>query len=166
METEAITQQSRGHKFAAFVIERMKTDSGFGARLRRADNQATEYQSWEILSQWCDLENPRELISFTTIGAAIAKSKPQCNGKVALGRAIASAYKDGNRDDAAKAKLRRLLACNTLQEVRLILRSLLTLIAARGINIDYGELLNQLLYFGEKTRLRWAVDFYGRSEEK
>jgi len=40
----------RTQAFISHVITRMKDDRGMGARLRRADNPATEYQSWEYLA--------------------------------------------------------------------------------------------------------------------
>jgi CRISPR system Cascade subunit CasB len=162
METEEKKKTSKGAAFASFVIERMKQDTGFGARLRRADNPATEYQAWEILAKWCDIEKSWERIPVATIGAALAKSKPEHEGHLSLGKAIAASYEKGNQDDAAKAKLRRLLACGNVEEACAVLRSLLRLINSRGKQLNHGQLLDQLLFFGEKTRLRWASDFYGK----
>lgn len=162
METEEKKKAGRGTAFATFVIERLKQDTGFGARLRRADNPATEYQAWEILAKWCDIEKTWERVPFAMVGAAIAKSKPAHDGSLPLGKAIAYSYEKGNQDDAAKAKLRRLIACTTVEESCMVLRTLLRLISARGMHLNYGQLLDQLLFFGEKTRLRWASDFYGK----
>lgn len=162
MAEQSKQKTSRGQSFASFVIERMKSDTGFGAALRRADNPATEYQSWEHLAPWCDIEKAWERSAFAVIAASLARVKLQSDGAEGIGHAIAASYEDGNKSDAAKAKLRRLLACTNTEEACTILRPLLSLVASRGVKVNHGLLLDQLLYYGEKTRVRWAADFYGR----
>ena len=159
-------KKNRGQAFVEFVLVRMKNDNAFSAALRRADNPATEYQSWEYLAGWCDLENERERRPLATIASALARAKPAADGSLGIGKAVAACYDDGNQSDSAKSKLRRLLACDTTTEACVILRSLLSLIASRGAHLCYGQLLNELIYFGdgEKAKVKWAVDFYGRRE--
>ena len=107
-------KKSKELQFVEFVIERCQQDKGFAARLRRADNPATEYQSWEILAPWIELDNIWQRLPYATVAAAIARSKVESNGSLSLGRAIAKAYaekktaEDKNSPD--KARLRRLFA--------------------------------------------------------
>ena len=155
-------KKSREHAFTEYVLGRMKNDNAFGAALRRADNPATEYQSWEYLTVWCDLEKAWERRPFATIASAIAYAKPAADGSLGIGKAIVACYEDGNKSDSAKSKLRRLLACDSAEEACVILRPLLSLISSHGAHVGYSKLLNELLYFGEKTKEKWAVDFYGR----
>ncbi|MFH1562005.1 MAG: type I-E CRISPR-associated protein Cse2/CasB [Nitrospirota bacterium] len=167
MDTET-SKKSRGQKFVHFVLERMDKDNAYGAALRRADNPATESQSWEYLARWCDIDKDWEWRPFATIAAAIAHAKPGTDGFLGIGKAIAACYpEDGNKSDSAKSKLRRLLACDSVKEACIVLRPLLSLIASRGAHLCYGQLLNELLYFGdgEKMKVKWAVDFYGRRRE-
>jgi len=168
MENTKTFKKSRGQAFVEFVLSRMKDDSAFGAALRRADNPATEYQSWEYLIRGgCDLDKDWERRPFATVAAAIAHAKPGTDGTLGIGKAIAACYpEDGNRSDSAKSKLRRLLACDSVKEACAILRPLLNLIASREVRLGYGQLLNELVYFGdgEKIKVKWAVDFYGRRE--
>ena len=158
-------KKGREQVFIEYVLGRMKNDNAFGAALRRADNPSTEYQSWEYLAGWCDLEKAWERRPFATIASAIAYAKPAADGTLGIGKAIATCYEDGNKSDSAKSKLRRLLACGSTEEVCVILRPLLSLISSHGARIGYGRLLNELLYFGEKTKEKWAVDFYGRRRD-
>ena len=168
--------KSREQRFVETVIERCQKVKGLAARLRRADNPAMEYQSWELLGWFgVDLEKDYERLPFVTVAAAIAKSKSERNGSLRLGQAIAHCYKEGNKDDQAKARLRRLLACNDLAEVCRILRPILTLIDSRvGQPLDFVRLLRQLRFFGfesgQRTKTQWAQEFYaqpvqGESEE-
>ena len=167
MEADSLSERKkRGAAFADYVINRLTGDSAFSAMLRRADNPATEYQAWEHLVTWCDIDKPWERLPFAVIAAALAKAKPRKDGHLGIGRSINRCYDDGRNSDAAKAKLRRLLACTTTGEVCRILRPLLRLIQSRGVSINYGGLLDELLWFGEKQKLRWATDFYGRREER
>jgi CRISPR system Cascade subunit CasB len=98
------------------------------------------------------------------IGSAIAKAKVEQNGTVKIGQAIARCYEEGNQSDQAKAKLRRLLACDTTEEVCRILRSLFSLISSKGgVVLDYVSLLNDLCYYNQysqRVKSQWAQDFY------
>ncbi|MBD2858156.1 type I-E CRISPR-associated protein Cse2/CasB [Spongiibacter sp. KMU-158] len=167
--TEALAEdKSRDQRFVEIVMERSNNDKGLAARLRRSDNPSMEYQSWELLGWFgVDLEKDYERLPFVTVAAAIAKSKSERNGSLRLGQAIALCYKDGNQDAQAKAKLRRLLACNDLAEACRILRPVLTLINSRvGQPLDYVRLLRQLRFFGyesgQRTKTQWAQEFYGQ----
>ena len=155
--------------FVDYIVNRCLADNSLCAALKRADNPATEYQSWEVLASFSvNLEYENQRLPHAAIAAAIARAKVKKNGTVRIGRAIARCYEEGNVSDQAKVKLRRLLACDSVAEVCRILRPLFSLIEARGnIALDYASLLNDLLWFGhddaqQRIKARWAQDFYGR----
>lgn len=175
---KAPSKSSREAKFVAGVIDRCRVDKGLAARLRRADNPATEYQSWEFLAGFgVDLERDNESLPFATVAAHIAKTKVVENGNLSFGRAVAACYDDGNQSDQAKARLRRVLACDDLPELCRILRPLLTLIDSRvSQSMDYTRLLKQLRQFGiaaqkddtqwqQNIKAAWAQEFYGHKVE-
>lgn len=179
METQPqpAAQTGREARFVTWVIQRCSTDKGLAARLRRADNPTTEYQSWEFLADCrIKLDAAAERLPFATVAAYIAKTKLQANGRQGLGRAIAACYEDGNKSDQAKARLRRLLACDEPTELCRILRPLLTLIDSRGQTLDCARLLKQLRQFAsaahkgddlwlQNIKAQWAQEFYGHKVE-
>lgn len=159
----------RHERFVSYVIDNIKQDNGFAARLKRADNPATEYQSWELLADFgIDLENKWQRLPYCTVGAALARAKPAENGTCSLGSAIALSSEKGNQSDQAKARLRRLLACTSAPEACRILRPLLALMTSRRVTPDFSQVLNDLLQYTEKgqerVRARWANDFYHHNE--
>ncbi len=169
MNNEPGTKTSRSQAFVEYIIDRITKNKGVAAALKRADNPSTEYQSWEYLAAFSiDLEKPWERLPFATIAAAIAKEKSAHNGSEGIGRAIAKCYEDGNQSDQAKAKLRRLLACDSVEEACRILRPLFSLIASRGnSSIDYARLLEQLLKFhweSDRIKSQWAQEFYNQGQ--
>jgi len=158
--------------FVDYVINRYQNDNGARAALTRADNPANEYQSWEILAGFhVNLEYENQRLPYAAIGAAIARAKAERNGTVSIGQAIARCYEDGSASDQAKAKLRRLLSCDSVPEVCRIVRPLLSLIGSKGNStLNYSGLLNDLLWFSHaesQTRIkaRWAQSFYGKPQE-
>jgi len=161
------TQPGRDERFVSGVIQQCLKDKGLAARLRRADNPATEYQSWELLAAYgIDLEKDYQRLPFVTVVAAIAKAKVEHNGRVGLGRALAACYDDGRDSNQAKARLRRLLACDDLPELCRILRPLLSLIDSKASQtLDYTRLLGQLRRFpfnAQQVKAQWAQEFYGQ----
>ncbi|MDO8714008.1 MAG: type I-E CRISPR-associated protein Cse2/CasB [Polynucleobacter sp.] len=162
-----IARANKAAGFVAYVIDRCQVENGLRAALKRADNPATEYQSWEVLAGFkINLEHENERLPFAAIAATIARAKIEKNGTIQIGQAIARCYEDGSNSDQAKAKLRRLLACDSVSEVCRILRPLFSLIEAKGQSgLDYARLLDDLLWFGHderQTRIkaRWAQSFY------
>lgn len=169
MENQVPTQPAgREANFVTHALVRIQQDKGLAARLRRADNPATEYQSWEFLAAFgIDLEQEQQRLPFVTVAAAIARAKAERNGGLKLGQAIAACYDDGAQSEQAKAKLRRLLACDALPELCRVLRPTLTLVGSR-VNqpLDYIRLLQQLRRYSfdaQKIKSQWAQEFYGRS---
>lgn len=168
-------------RFVDFVIDlldeknrgtnkRKPGSSAASAVLKRAYNPKMEPESWEYLMRAervdvrINIENDDERLPYTAIASAMAKAKVEKNGKVKIGEAIARCYKDGNQDDQAKIKLRRLLACETTEEVCRVLRPLFSLIDAKAnVQLDYAALLKDLLYFhrdNKSVKSHWAQNFY------
>lgn len=161
---------SREERFVIGILKACTESKGLAARLRRADNPATEYQSWELLaSHGINLELEHKRLPFVTVAAAIAKAKIEHNGGLKLGHAIAACYDNGNTSDQAKARLRRLLACDDLDELCRILRPLLSLIDSKVSQpLDYVRLLKQLQRFSfntQQVRAQWAQEFYGQATD-
>jgi CRISPR system Cascade subunit CasB len=170
MSDEARTP-GKSEAFVTFTVEQCQQNKGLAAALKRADNPATEYQCWEHLAAFhIDLEKGYQRLPYAAIAAAIAKAKAEHNGNIGIGRAIALCYEDGNNSDQAKAKLRRLLACESVEEVCRILRPLFSLIDANaGVTLNYSQLLADLLKFpwhNQGIKTRWAQDFYRCVEHK
>lgn len=171
MSTQPQSGTSREVAFVSYLCQRCQHDKGFAARLRRADNPATEYQSWDTLAAFgVNLEWAEERQPFALIAAAVARSDQACNGSLSLGQAIALAFSEGRESSQAKARLRRLLACDDTEEICRILRPLLTLIHSRvKPPLDYAALLADLRWFhrhADRTKARWAQQFYGRLEKE
>ncbi len=162
-------KESKQEWYVRAVIDRIKKDTAMAAALKKADNPATEFKAWEYLADYkVDLEKPRERIPYVTISAALARAKPDKDGLLSVGQAIARSGKDGVPGDQERARLRRLLACDTTEEVCSILRHLLSLLSSRDIKISYGKLLNELVWFEkdpQKTKAKWAQSFFRKEED-
>lgn len=161
-------KQEIGKAFVRYVIERMDKNKGVAAKLRHADNPATEYQCWEILAGFnVKLDDPNRRLPFATIAAAMAKAKIIENGTARLGEVLAGCYEKGKESDQAKAKLRRLLAADSLEEVCRILRPVFSLIQSKNSKkLDFARLLEDLLNYNYnhlRIKSQWAQSFYGTS---
>lgn len=159
--------ETKEHSFVDYIIRVASLNKGVAAALSRADNEAMEYQSWEYLAQFgIDLEKKYLRQAYSLVAAAVAKAKIRKNGTIGIGQALSVSYDEGYQSDQAKAKLRRLLACDSVEELCAILRPLLRLICTKEkAELDYASLLRDLsiFYFSEeRIRAKWAQDFYGR----
>lgn len=101
--------------------------------------------------------------AFAFVAATMAKQKAESNGSLRLGKALSKSYPNENEDEQAIFKLHRLIKCDSMDELCLILRPLLQLIHSRGHQLDYAKLLNDLSYFNKdsaKVGKHWAQQFY------
>lgn len=166
-KTESLTD---GH-FVHSVIRRCAVDRAVAAALKKSDNPSTEHMSWDYLSSFgVNLEFEDRRLPYVTIGAAISRANPGSNGKLSLGKGIASCYPEGHDSSPAKARIRRLLSCNDMAEVCLILRPLFSLINSRvNQELDFVRLLGQIRRFPfspEAVKAQWAQEFYSHIATK
>lgn len=148
--------------FVARSIVRVKTDSACRAALRRADNPATDSYAWEYLLPFCRLEIPAERFAYGLVGAAIARAMPEKDGVQDVGAALRNCC-PGNTEDDQKtelARLRRLLACDSAPELVAILRRVVRYLQSRDARLCYRQLLIDVLYWNDQTRIRWTRSFF------
>ena len=163
-------RQSRAKRFVAWALTRAQGDSGFAARLRRADNPDTEYAALGLLCGFgVRVENDAERLAFATVGAALCRQKRHSDGENSLGKALRRCMTaSGDNDDSPR--FRRLLACDSVEELCRVLRPLLSLVASRDGKLCHASLLEDILRFAHdegrhRVRLRWAQDFYGAASD-
>ncbi|WP_319757731.1 type I-E CRISPR-associated protein Cse2/CasB [uncultured Sphaerochaeta sp.] len=158
--------------FINWVLSKNR-DKGFIAKLRKADSETTEYQAWEILARWIDLDNPWQRRAFGLIGASITRVRAQKDGDLGLGSALRRLYlqhaKESEIERSAEAlRLRRILSCRDQRELVAVLKPLLRYLVNNEIAISHTRLLKELLWFDheraqERIRIRWAKEFYAVS---
>lgn len=163
--------------FVNHVINQINNDKGkgFGAKLRKADNENTEYQSWEILSSWVNLEWESDRKAYALVGASLARSKPSVDGNLSIGEALRMVHaKDKDMGDIEKSssalRLRRLLACKEKDELMDILKPVIRYVESKGVLVCHARLLDEILWFNndtsrERMRARWARDFFSKKEQ-
>ncbi|MDD2967381.1 MAG: type I-E CRISPR-associated protein Cse2/CasB [Desulfovibrionaceae bacterium] len=164
---EVIRQPDKAERFVQTIIRHCATNTGFAARLRRADNPDTEYHSWELLVKLgINLDKDWERLPCALIAAAVARAQLSSDGSAGLGRALRSCFSE---DEQGSLRLRRLLACERLDELCRVLRPMLRLIESKHTQpLCYGRLLGELMSFAyraQRVKLGWAQDFYLQKQE-
>jgi hypothetical protein len=81
-------------------------DKGFSARIRKAESEATEAQSWSVLAKWTDLENLEKTRAYGMIGAAVSRSPFTRDGELGLGRALWHSLEDKKEAEKSSAGAR------------------------------------------------------------
>ena len=163
---ESTSQTPRYSGFVAETIKRCSADNAYRAAMRRADNPDTAAMAWEYLVSWCDISKEYERLPFALIGAAIAREKTAANGTKNLGELFRACCKDENDTEREKRRFRRIISCDSVAELCEVLRS--TLMYFQGTvpgEIDYESLLKDILFFGERVKLKWAGSFFGHRKE-
>ncbi|MDM8216682.1 type I-E CRISPR-associated protein Cse2/CasB [Desulfovibrio piger] len=159
-------KQERARRFVTAILERCREDKGFAARLRRADNPDTEHYAYGALASFgIALEDDEERRPHAVIAAGLSRSGREQDGSLGLGEALRRCVES---EEQGEARLRRMLACRTTEEVCRMLRPLLSFIAARDAPLCHARLLDDLLSFRfedgrRRVCLRWAQEYYGRS---
>ncbi|MDD5651197.1 MAG: type I-E CRISPR-associated protein Cse2/CasB [Candidatus Nanoarchaeia archaeon] len=157
-------------KFVEFVIKQVRKNSSFRAKLSRADNIDTAPIAYECLGNWCDILDKDEFLSYATIGAALARAKIKNNGTLSIAEAIDQSYVEAGSkhySERAASKLRRLLACDSVEELCMILRNVLRQVET--VNLDYESLLEDIKIFNYRKdviKRKWAASFYKKGDSE
>lgn len=162
------TNKPRTAEFVAAMILRLKNDdSACRAALRRAYNPATASFAWEYLVPYCNIQNDRERLAFSLVGAAIAREQPENDGTMDMGEMLFRCTQgDSDAKDREVRRLRRLLACDSSEELVEILRSTVRYVQSKETSsLGYTRLLDDILYWNERVKLRWTHHFFGKRTE-
>lgn len=155
-------------EFVEYIYKRISADKGIRAILRRADNPSFEWRSWGLLHDaGIDIINEHTRRAYVIIVSAIAKSKTDHNGAVSLGQAFRKISSDA-RSSEFSLRFRRLLSADSMDELLDILRPALSHILSEGIQLDFAELLNDLisLKFNKyRIKLKWANEYLNFEQE-
>lgn len=154
--------------FVATVIRRVNdpSETAFAAAMRRADNPNQGSAAWEFLVPFCNIADERQRLTFALVGAAVARAKPERDGSASIGQALRNICGgDADALERESRRLRRLIACDTTEELIPVLRPILRYLQGNGAAIDYERLLRELLYWNEKKRIAWTRDFYRKSAD-
>lgn len=163
--------EGKERSFVYWVLrQKHEENKGLVAKLRKAESPATEYQAWEILTRWVDLEKPWERDAYGLVGASISRSKREGDGSLSIGGAlrVLALSRDKSLDlkgSSEALRLRRLVACTDQNELVDVLRPLLRYLNSKEIALSYERLLKELMSFHfedaqERIKARWIKDFY------
>lgn len=125
-------------------------DRGYLSVMRMADHPRLRYRVFGTLARnGIRLEQCYSL-PYTVLGASIARVKLTQDGELSLGKALRLAFGENKAEDpSVQTRLRRLIACDSSQELCQILPSVLRLIESRLENkhLCYRKLYELIALF-------------------
>lgn len=158
-----IDTNSRAERFLE-RLRKIQNDRGKMAALRRGLSEATKREAWPVIAGLGeDIENRAAI----TVAALFAEHPVEAANARSLGQTCRSiATNNGQSSDIPDSfdkRFRRLIACDTAEEVAGQLSAWVRLAKSRGVGMNYQELFNDLAYWhldADRKRVRWARDFW------
>lgn len=152
---------------AARFLQRLRTitnDRGKMAALRRAASSSTERQAWPVIyGLGEDIAN----LAACTVGALYAQHPEEDTNAFSFGvtcrRIATDKGKDFEIPDSFDRRFRRLLACDSAEDVAGQLKSWIRFAAAKGVGVNYERLFWDLLAWNnhaDRIKLDWARGFW------
>lgn len=152
---------------AARFLERLRkisNDRGKMAALRRAASPSTERQAWPVIySLGEDISN----LAACTVGALYAQHPEEDRQAFSFGTTCRRIATDNGKDfeipDSFDRRFRRLLACDSADDVAGQLKAWIRFASAKGIGVNYEKLFWDLLAWNnhaDRIKLEWARGFW------
>lgn len=150
-------------------LRKITNDRGKMAALRRGASEATKRQAWPVIAGLGeDIGN----FAACTVGAFFAEHPEEENNSWSFGetcRRIALHGATGfDIPDSFDKRFRRLLACDTAEEVAGQFKAWIRFAKAKGIRVNYERMYNDLAFWdksADETKLRWARGFWPARKE-
>ena len=157
--------------FVNYIFDRKENDSAFRATMKQSAIESLEWKSWSIIEKFIgNLSDKYKRESFILIGSAIAKCQNKSNGTTKLGKAMAIASKDKGNNEEFPPRFMRILSCSSIDELIDVLRPTLSFLNSKGIQLDYSDILSDIMNFRfeedakNKVKAKWASEFLSKEE--
>ena len=145
------------------ALRRIEDDRGKMAALRRGLSEGTQRTAWPVIaSLGMDIGNQAAItvagLFATHPVVSNARSLGQTCRFIAVDSGLAS-----DIPESFDKRFRRLIACDTVEEVSGQLSAWIRLAKSKGVGVNYAELYNDLYWWSkdaDKKRIRWARDFW------
>lgn len=169
-----MTQKEKNSSFVQFICNLCSQDKGLAAHFRRADMKTANPEVMTTLVRFgLDITKDSEFLPFCLVVAAISRDKKYVNGSCPFAKALGAAEKNNVTSDKKNdSRLRRLLACESLKDISLILRPIMMFVQSRQQEcLNYVELLDDLCSFRyedrrERVKRKWVVQFYSSDSQQ
>jgi CRISPR system Cascade subunit CasB len=145
------------------ALRRIEDDRGKIAALRRGLSEGTQRAAWPVIaSLGMDIGNQAAI----TVAGLFA-THPMVSNARSLGQTCRLIATDNGRSkeivESFDKRFRRLIACDTVEEVSGQLSAWIRLAKSKSVGVNYAELYNDLYWWSkdaDKKRIRWARDFW------
>lgn len=135
-----------------------RNNRGNRAAMRRYWSPTTRHQAYPLLGRLGALRDERK-----TIISALYAEHPEHRAGQSVGKAALRLGKREKGDHPYDRHFRRLLACDTLEDLAQQLHRLVKRLQREGIGLDYEDLYKKLNYWAkyrESVKVDWAADFW------
>jgi CRISPR type I-E-associated protein CasB/Cse2 len=145
-------------------------DRGTLADLRHGVSEATCHRAWPHLAPYCDLRDPRARAIWSLIGAGYATLAPDNLARLNVGNigatmrhlVLGNDKPDDKKLASFDGRFRRLLACQTVEELCEHLFTVVRASKAKNVAVDFRELYYDLTAWEtQDVRVKWATAYWG-----
>jgi len=159
------TKRTPKERATVFVnaLRRIRNDRGKLAALRRAlaDNPRVHVDAWPVIA---GLGGDIGQQAYVAI-AALYASHPEESNTRNFGETCRRIAQSDAKDiaDSFERRFRRLLACDTVEDLISQLRSWIRLAASKRVGVNYESLMNDILWWNrsaDRTKVEWARSFW------
>lgn len=142
-----------------------KQDRGALAALRRGLSPATAHYAWPLLASWgVDLTKDRERTIHQAVAGCYAEHPEEASAGN-LGTTVHRIATDkGDGETGLKsfdARFRRLLICGNAEELSERIPPVIRAAKAKGVPVNYHRLFQDMWFWGDRSKLDWAQEFWG-----
>lgn len=159
---------SYAERFIA-ALRRIEDDRGKMAALRRGLSDGTQRTAWPVIaSLGMDIGNQAAITVAGLFATHPVISNARSLGQTCRFIATESGHSSDIPDSFDK-RFRRLIACDTVEEVTGQLSAWIRLAKSKGVGVNYTELYNDLYWWtkdADKKRIRWARDFWSPRKDE
>jgi CRISPR system Cascade subunit CasB len=154
---------NRGARFLE-GLRKITNDRGKMAALRRAASPGTEHQAWPVIYS---LGEDIGGVAACTVGAFFAEHPHEDSQAFSFGTTCRKIATDNGKEfeiaDSFERRFRRLLACDSVDDVAGQLKAWIRFASSKGVGVNYEKLFWDLLAWNnhsDRIKLDWARGFW------